>query len=341
MARAWQTNLIILLLAMVSVSNAADFDHDATRFALDGFHRLVECESCHVQGRFQGTPSDCASCHGGSSVISAGGKNLQHIASSDQCEDCHRSDNWQSVARVDHSQTMGVCEQCHNGVQADGKPADHPVTTAACDTCHVSTSWSIVTFDHGTITQPCSTCHNGSTATGKGTDHLTTMAECDTCHSVHAWVPATFDHANVTGSCSTCHDGSRATGKNDGHFVTALECDTCHNTTNWSTTNYRHDAGGGYPGEHRTPLACEDCHIGNVQTNVWPFPAYQPDCAGCHANSYKMDAHTKVDTPRIFYTVSELRDCTGACHTYTDASLTTIRRMRTGEHRITGSDFDD
>ena len=40
------------------------------------------------------------------------------------------------------------------------------------------------------------------------------------------------------------------------------------------------------------------------------------------------------------YTVSELRDCTGACHVYTDATMTTIQRSRPGpEHRVNGGEF--
>ena len=49
---------------------------------------------------------------------------------------------------------------------------------------------------------------------------------------------------------------------------------------------------------------------------------YKPDCAGCHAGDYEQNEHKKVDSPRIYYTVSELRNCAGACHEYTDSSMT-------------------
>jgi hypothetical protein len=39
--------------------------------------------------------------------------------------------------------------------------------------------------------------------------------------------------------------------------------------------------------------------------------------------------------------VSELRDCNGACHMYTDSTLTEIKKNRPGpEHRVSDSDFD-
>jgi len=82
------------------------------------------------------------------------------------------------------------------------------------------------------------------------------------------------------------------------------------------------------------------CHGGNSETVTWKFPTYKPDCAACHADDYKSGPHKKVDTPKILYTVSELRDCSGACHQYTDSSLTTIKKIRNGEHRVNDGDFD-
>ena len=72
---------------------------------------------------------------------------------------------------------------------------------------------------------------------------------------------------------------------------------------------------------------------------TWSSPAYQPDCAGCHARDFKPGPHKKVDSPRILYTVSELRDCTGACHRYRDSSFQEIEKRRSGEHRVNGGDF--
>jgi hypothetical protein len=71
---------------------------------------------------------------------------------------------------------------------------------------------------------------------------------------------------------------------------------------------------------------------------TWRSPAYQPDCAGCHAQDFEPGPHRKVENGTR-YTVGELRDCTGSCHVYTDATLTTIRDRRTGEHRVSGGDW--
>ena len=72
---------------------------------------------------------------------------------------------------------------------------------------------------------------------------------------------------------------------------------------------------------------------------TWPAPAYKPDCAGCHANNFRSEPHTKYGN--VKYTVGELRNCSGACHIYKDSTLTTIETRRPGpEHRITDSGFD-
>jgi len=34
-----------------------------------------------------------------------------------------------------------------------------------------------------------------------------------------------------------------------------------------------------------------------------------------------------------------LRDCAGSCHIYSDATLTTIKERRSGEHRVSSGDF--
>jgi len=203
----------------------------------------------------------------------------------------------------------------------------------------VTSSWTNVRFDHNAVTGSCASCHNGSTATGKGALHITTTAECDNCHTTLAWTPANFDHNNVTGSCSSCHNGATATGKPSNHFTTTLQCDECHRTTAWLLVTYSHTSAA-FPGNHGAGVGCTDCHTTNAQTIAWQFGAYQPDCAACHADDFKPDPHKKNENPDARYTLSELRDCSGSCHIYTDSSLTTIKERRNSEHRTTDRGFD-
>jgi hypothetical protein len=220
-----------------------------------------------------------------------------------------------------------------------GKGPNHIPSSTDCASCHTTNAWTPARFDHaGVAAGSCSTCHNGVQSTGKPGNHIPTTAECDTCHTRTAWVPATFNHAGVTGGCSACHDNSRATGKPSGHMTTSRECNVCHSTATWTPLTFRHTSAE-YPGDHRAALACTACHTTNTDAATWRNSAYRPACAGCHANDYETGPHTKYGN--VKYTVSELRNCSGACHTYTDATLTTISRRRNGpEHRVTDSGFD-
>jgi len=177
----------------------------------------------------------------------------------------------------------------------------------------------------------CSTCHGGD----KPAQHIVTQAECDNCHITTAWLPAAFDHQNITTTCTTCHAGD----EDPGHFVTSQDCGSCHNTNNWLPVNFSHMSAA-YPGDHAGNLDCTDCHGGNSEIVTWPSPAFQPDCAGCHQNDFRSGPHKKYENPDFNYTVSELRDCSGACHVYTNSSLTVIKESRPGpEHRVNQREF--
>ena len=150
-----------------------------------------------------------------------------------------------------------------------------------------------------------------------------------------------MDHTNIT-NCRGCHNGTSATGPSTGHMtfpVNSFDCNQCHTTTAWTPNTFKHRVGGGYPGDHRVALTCKSCHTTSTDAATWRTPAYKPDCAGCHSSKFKPDPHTKYGN--VKYTVSELRNCSGACHVYTDSTLTKILKNRAGpEHRITDTKFD-
>ena len=159
------------------------FDHFQTGFPLTGAHASVECASCHVGGKFVGTPRVCADCH---NSVRAEGKPANHIQTQSTCDSCHTSKQWQ-VVRFDHSSVTGTCSSCHDGLRAAGKTATHPKTTQDCASCHNTSSWAGARFDHSGVSGSCASCHNGTTATGKTATHIATTAGCDSCHRTTAW----------------------------------------------------------------------------------------------------------------------------------------------------------
>jgi hypothetical protein len=118
------------------------FDHATTGWPLDGAHRNVDCERCHVEGIFKGTSRECFLCHNRGGIVRAAAPPVNHIRSTNQCEDCHTQVSWANIRRVDHTQVLGSCASCHNGAIATGKPPNHPVTSGQCDLCHRTNSWS-------------------------------------------------------------------------------------------------------------------------------------------------------------------------------------------------------
>ena len=96
--------------------------------------------------------------------------------------------------------------------------------------------------------------------------------------------------------------------------------------------NYSH-TGPGFA-DHGSGVSCASCHTANTEKAVWKRPALQPDCAACHAADFLPGPHVKYESASVFYyKVGELRDCAGACHIYTDSSLTTIKETKNGEHQ--------
>ena len=122
-------------------SETTRFDHFTTAFQLEGAHRLAECEACHVDGIFAGTPTQCEGCHRHASRIRATSKPPRHAQTSTRCESCHQASAWSPVIKVDHFEVFGTCSRCHNGVTATGQFAQHIPTTEECDSCHNTFAW--------------------------------------------------------------------------------------------------------------------------------------------------------------------------------------------------------
>jgi hypothetical protein len=239
---------------------------------------------------------------------------------------------------MSHAGVINGCAACHNGVAGAGKPPKHVVTNAPCENCHKSTvTFAGARMNHTGIIANCASCHNGGATTGKPTNHIITNAPCETCHkSTVAFAGARVDHARITATCAGCHNGTMNEGKSPRHFLTALPCETCHRTATWTPVSYRH-ASPAYV-NHGTGLACTSCHASNAPTVSWKFPAFRPNCASCHVDKYRPISHPKFERPvKVYYTIAELRDCTGACHIFADNTQKTILTRRSGAHQAIGA----
>ena len=269
----------------------AQFDHNTfTSFPLTGAHVNVACVQCHTNGRFAGTPKDCASCHLTDYQQTT---NPNHAAAGfpQDCSICHSTAQWQG-ARFDHSRTrfpltgahlQQTCTACHTGGTYSG-------LDPACVSCH--------------LTNFNNTTNPNHTAAGF-------PQQCDVCHSTTAWTPASFDHsrtnfpltgAHTTVACANCHVGGRYTGTptdcyschktefttvtNPNHVAAGFptNCALCHTTTTWTGARFNHTWFPIYSGAHAGKwTTCNDCHVNPSNYQVF-------SCLGCHEhNKTKMD----------------------------------------------------
>ena len=239
----------------------ASFDHNLSVFKLTGAHASAACEKCHANNVFQGTPTDCNSCHQ---------KDDNHKGSlGPNCSTCHSTSAWKP-ASFDHNLAIFKLTGAHN--------------SATCEKCHANNVFK------GTPTD-CNACHQ------KDDKHNGSLgSSCSTCHSTSAWKPASFDHnlaifkltgAHSAVACEKCHANNVFKGtptdcnschqKDDNHHGSlGTNCSTCHSTTAWKPASFDHNlAIFKLTGAH-TGVTCEKCHANNV------FKGTPSDCYSCH-----------------------------------------------------------
>jgi len=111
--------------------DGADFDHST--WPLTGAHLTTNCSECHVNGMYQGTPTDCYACH---------------------------ADDYNATTDPNHTAAgfPTSCEVCHTTVTWNGADFDHdfPIDSGAhanidCAECH-TTPMNYVLFS-------CIDCH--------------------------------------------------------------------------------------------------------------------------------------------------------------------------------------
>lgn len=102
-----------------SLWNSVSFNHNLTKFKLEGKHQLVKCKSCHFKEDktenkwlFKSLSGECVNCH-------LDNHNKQFA--SDKCTSCHYFENWVPIY-FDHDKAnfnlegahkKVVCEKCH------------------------------------------------------------------------------------------------------------------------------------------------------------------------------------------------------------------------------------
>lgn len=244
----------------------ARFDHGETDFPLEGAHVDVACRLCHADETFEGTPSDCGSCHVQDDVHRGG--------FGAKCGDCHDVQEWDRI-RFDHDRDTSFaltgthrtasCASCHTGgLYEQDLPEDclgcHEADDVhrgrngpECQDCHDTKTWSTIAFDHDRdTTYPLVALHQD--------------VACESCH------PGNLHEEEVGTACIDCHESDDVHRGEQGK-----ECATCHNERGWSQTlRFDHELTR-FPllGLHAS-VACAECHESHS------FQEAETDCLACH-----------------------------------------------------------
>ena len=293
------------LFAQPSAAEQADyskFNHMTTGFPLDGRHLNVPCETCHMNGVFEGTPRKCELCHiqgnPRSAVympdthvpinkpiltpltsVSPAGASGSVIIHADDCNHCHTTNGFDKTTPFPHAEVQPTpsnnCATCHTGIYAIGKTPNHIVTMASCDACHSTLSFggAYATYPLGHIpsAQACSLCHSaGFSMELTRMVHAGISGGCIQCHAADATATAPLVFTMTFGTSNkqpvtltpTSQNFHPPTSSMPTHFPIKESCNACHTT----------------PTAPMLPTAAAGGFAGGVMSHV----GITSGCANCH-----------------------------------------------------------
>jgi hypothetical protein len=315
-----------------AVIDRGTFNHNRTRFPLNGRHASVACAACHDRPGQQGKNppfATCAACHtdphGGTATLAGAVVD---------CDGCHDESGFRTS-------TFTVARHQTTRFRLDGKHAQ-----LACVACHVKNppgTPAALLGTAGILLRPafahCSSCHTD--------DHGGQLAarpdrgECSSCHTPAGWTPSTFTvaahatlrlalegrHAEIP--CAACHAAAPAglppAPGPLGKAAVALrprgsDCTACHVDPHQ----------GRFAAAGARPVGCRGCHtmqsfrpstIGIDEHARYAFAlegAHRAvPCQGCHAELRRTE--TRSSLVRLTWTGAPLsfavtgRSC-DACH---------------------------
>jgi hypothetical protein len=244
------------------------FDHDQTRFPLQGLHVLTSCEGCHLTPTYKKTPTKCVECHLKNDVH----KKTQGT----ECGLCHNPVGWDEWTFDHNIQTEFLINGSHKNLQCrkcHAKPMQSEIRIpSTCIGCHKSDD-----VHKGQQGQRCDRCHN-EVAWGDNIqfDHdlsrfpligLHAITTCESCH-------ISSEFKNIKSDCIDCH-------KNDDIHKDTLgnKCAACHNPNGWELWKFDHNASTKFKldGSHEG-LECGACHILPVKEKI----KLSKVCNACH-----------------------------------------------------------
>jgi len=302
-----------------------------------------------------GTP--CLDCH--DNVVEQG-KPVDHVVSSDICDECHTTDTWAIPTATppaepppadptvpapvdppppeiefDHTTVAGTpCLDCHDNVIEEGKPLNHIESSDACADCHTTETWDIVPaevppvdpppppFDHATVAgTPCLDCHDNVIEEGKPLDHIESSDACADCHTTETWDIVPADVPPVDPPPADPLPADPPPPPFDHAAVAGTPCLDCHDNV----------IEEGKPLDHiEASDLCGDCHT----TDNWDVspPAPPPAVAIFDHSSVIgiacIECHNNIVATGMSVTHIVTVDACDVCHESTSWIVSTIANIQ-------------
>ncbi len=261
------------------------FNHNSTKFLLEGAHQDVNCKNCHESLIFSEAEPVCMSCH----------TDIHEQSVGSECNRCHGTNSWivtniTEIHQMSRFPLLGAhstadCFACH---ETSSNLVFEPLDVA-CYSCHQNEFLATTKPNHisSGYSTDCSECHqiNAFSWTGVNFTHAFfplneghDIRECSRCHT------DLTNYSNISSDCIDCHqeDYNNATSPNHVASNFPTDCKICHTLApGWKPADFsNHDALFPiYSGEHKGEWDnCTDCH--NVPGNYAIFT-----CISCHEHN--------------------------------------------------------
>ncbi len=270
-----------------------NFNHNKTRYPLEGKHQMVECKSCHKtrytdplafnrctnchedyhenQFRRGDDSPDCSDCHSVSGFAGSSFTVQRHEKSSfplegahlaTPCFACHKkTDKW-SFRNIGER-----CVDCHEDIHDEIIDKKY-YPDANCESCHEVSLWRKINFDHSITEFELLGAHK--------------QQSCRSCH----FIPGTGGSVNqqfngLSTACTNCHTDIHY-GQFDVEGIS--DCLRCHEFENWNAEKFDHN-NTDFPldGKHKD-VSCEKCHK-EMKQNEYIYVQYEITdhrCEACH-----------------------------------------------------------
>lgn len=254
------------------------FNHNLALFPLEGKHRLIKCEDCHLlksgktgllSFRYTGLALECYQCH---STPHGGEVSIN-------CQLCHTQTGWtgkhllfnhnrDSKFKLLGSHIDVACEKCHTQKIYKPQPTEcagchqdphQGLLGKNCAACHNEWKWAEarLVFNHDVQTSfPLAGAHRA--------------LACTQCHSVK--------FKGTPQQCSACHSDPH---KNKF----GADCAKCHNQWSWQEVaaekfNHNLETGFKLSGAH-AKISCQSCHPKGIAISI-----KGKTCAECHLDLF-------------------------------------------------------